>query len=202
MHQANVFEKLSKKSGIQGVPQSMLGTAKININRHPGFYMFLIKDLVFILWIQISVHVPRIIKKSVHSLRLPLCITTAFRARNFHPYIICCQRRLALRPKISLVRKLNRQIFLRNRYRTTFRAVDNRNRRSPISLTRNRPVVQVILNLALAKTSLLYIVEHFSLCLFAGHIVKMARIKKYRSVRVLSFYLLIIPETVTINFGD
>ena len=81
----------------------------------------------------------------------------------------------------DIVRQRHRQIFLRHRNHAAFGAVDDRDRAAPIALTRNAPVAQAVIDLALCDRTiaagfLFKPVRDFFLRFVDGHAIEEARI--------------------------
>ena len=60
------------------------------------------------------------------------------------------ERRIAAAGEVRHLRQLDRQLFVRHRHDAVLLAVDHGNRRAPVALARNAPVLQPVLHLALA----------------------------------------------------
>src|SRR5690242_20316734 len=78
--------------------------------------------------------------------------------------------RIARSVEGDVLRQRDRQIFFRHRHDAAFLAVDDRDRAAPITLARNAPVAQAVIDLALANASLLRLIDGRINCnLQVGH---------------------------------
>ena len=96
--------------------------------------------------------IPGRIHERVHRVRLALGRPAAAGARHFAPGIMAIQR-VARPVKAHVIGQSHRQIRLRHRHRTAVRAMDNRDRRAPVSLPRDAPVAQPEVDATLALSS-------------------------------------------------
>ena len=144
----------------------MLRSAEIDVNRHELLNLFRIKRTILERRWNVAVIIPGAVKKSVQGFGVPFSFTAAFRTTNIKPFFIGCQRRLALRRVINIIRQLNRQIFFRNWNQATLITADYRHWCPPVALSGNWPVAQVIINLSLRQSFFHQPFNNFWLSLF------------------------------------
>src|SRR5437773_12559804 len=92
--------------------------------------------------------VPRRIEERVGHIGLTPPLTATLRTLHEVPLLVPGERAHAriVRPEILDVWELHRQILLGHRYDPALLAVDDGNRRSPVALPRDAPVVQPVLH--------------------------------------------------------
>ena len=92
--------------------------------------------------------------------RLALPVRAALRALHVHERRDLGQRRTALAGELHVVGQDHGQILLWNWHDAALRAVDHRNRRAPVTLARDAPVLDAISDGGLAKALLFGVRVH------------------------------------------
>ena len=97
---------------------------------------------------RIAQEVPRAVEERVGDVGLAPRLAAALRTRHAIPRLDARQRRDAgvVRLEVLDVRQLDRQVLLRHRDRAALVAVDDRDRRTPVALPRDAPVVQPVVH--------------------------------------------------------
>ena len=132
-------------------------TADIHINRQIFVCFFLAYQLFIILVIHITQEVPGRTGPLRHGVGLSLRRSAAARTGGVHPFRNVCQRRFSGSGRLIFLyfRKQQRQLFFRYRYSAAFRAVYDRDRLAPVTLTGEYPVTKLIVHFLLTDASLL-----------------------------------------------
>ncbi len=143
----SISENLCYESCIYKMHTTMLCTTDILVNRKHLIDKIWVKCLLVISCIRISQHIPRGTHESIHGVHFASCFLTTARTNSFHKAFASCQRRFAIWFEIHIIREKHRKLFIRNKNFSAIITVDNRDRCSPVSLTRNQPVSQTICNL-------------------------------------------------------
>ena len=116
------------------------------------------------LWIRVlpcfAVHIAQEIPGGTSPLRhgvcLAFCICATDRAFAVHPFIDGGKRRLSCSCWLIRIylRQAKREIFFRNRHIAALRTVNDRNRFSPVTLSGEYPVAQLVIHGSFAETAL------------------------------------------------
>ena len=144
------------ESRIQEMQHSVLVTSDVRRNGQPLPGDILLEWHVVASNARIAQEIPGAVQESVrHVCLAPSCLA-AFRALDEVPLFMSRQRRDTGIVGFEILdeRQHNRQIFFRHRHSPTRLTVDDGNRRTPVPLTRDAPVVQAIMNDGLGRPSL------------------------------------------------
>ena len=151
INQACVTQNLYKEAGIQQMQNSMLNTADILVYRTPIVIEFLVKRHLVVVCVGITQIIPGGAQEGVHGIGFTGCVSTAFRAFAVNEFFGGCQRRFSTGSKAYVLRQTNRQLVFRNQNLATMRAIDDRNRSAPITLTADQPIAQTIVYTAFTE---------------------------------------------------
>ena len=144
-HQAQVTHDLGPETCVEQVQHGVLDAADVLIHRSPIIIAFIDHRAVAV-GRAVAHEVPGGVHEGIHRIGFTRGICPALRA-------LALQERFALVERVAgaigheVCRQNYRQIFFRNRNRTAVRAVDNRNRGAPITLTADAPVADAELGL-------------------------------------------------------
>ncbi len=142
LYQSQVAHHLAPKSRIQQVQNRVRDSADVLVDRKPVGDLRRIVRRAVVVRIGVAVEIPRRIHKRVHRVRFAPRRPAALRASRIHELRRRRQRRFAHARQLRIRRQQHRQILVRHGLHTIFRTVDDRNRRAPIPLPRNPPVLQ------------------------------------------------------------
>ena len=149
----------------------MLDTADILIYRAPVVVDVLSKRQLVVACVGITQIIPGGAQEGVHGIGFAGCISAAFRAFAMNKFFRGSQRRFCTGSEAYILRQAYRQLILRNQNLAAVRAVDDRNRSAPITLTADQPVAQTIVYAAFAEAFLLCLIHnsaHSSMHFHAG----------------------------------
>ena len=121
--------------------------------------------------------IPAGIDERVERVGLAPRLAAATRAVDQSPAIVAVER-VAGKFEADVLGEYHRQLVARDPDRAACVAMDDRDRRAPITLARDAPVAQSILGLALAPASGLSALDDFGRRVGAGHSVEEARIDR------------------------
>ena len=161
LHQSQIAHHLAEKSRIQQMQNRVRDPAHILIDRKPVFRLGLIEQRLVVVRVGIPVEIPARIDERIHRVRLAPRRPAAFRAGRIHELRRTRQRRFAFAGQLHIFRQFHRQLIVRHRHDSILLAIHNRNRRAPIPLARNAPILQSISRLARAKSFRRRIGRHF-----------------------------------------
>ena len=130
----------------------MLDPADILIDVHPVFRICHI-DRRFCIGRSETREIPRAVNESIHRIRLALRRATAIRAGAIAPCRVTIKR-IAGCVEGYIIRQLDRQVLFLFGNHAAIRAMHNRNRATPIALTRQAPIAQAVFGDALADAVL------------------------------------------------
>ena len=137
----------------------MLDSADILVYRHPIIRLHTVEDSILITRIGIAQEIPRRIHKSIHRICFSLRRSPTTRTRNIYPTFHLCQGR-TFASKFHIFRQQYGQIRLRYGNGSAVGTVNHRNRSAPITLSRNQPISQAILNSRFAITGIFSILNN------------------------------------------
>ena len=132
----------------------MLHTAVIPVDRCPVFQRFLGSECLVVVRIAIPQEIPRGARPLRHGIGLALGGSAALRASGVHPRIDRGKRGFAVVGGLVAVhhRQTDRQLLLGNGNLTAMRTMHDRDRLTPITLTGEHPVTQLVINLLLTDS--------------------------------------------------
>ena len=136
MYDSCIEENLMPESGIQEMENCMLCSTNIKVYRHPIVLFFFIDKCIVVLWIDVSEVIPTGTSPLRHCVGFSLCICSADRALAVYPALNIGKRALSCSAWFILVDlwKSERKLILWNWNSSAVRAVNERNRLTPISL--------------------------------------------------------------------
>ena len=167
------------ESGVQKVTRYVLHTTVVVVDRHPVLELSRIREGLIIVCIAETEEVPGGTGPLRHGIGLALRRTAALRAGAVHEAVDLCQWGLSIGTRLEVldIRKGQRKLLLRNNNRTALRAVNERNRLTPVTLTVERPVLHLILYTLVTDATLGEDLEHLmDGILLVGETVKEAGI--------------------------
>ena len=112
----------------------MLDTADILVNRGPVIYFVFCKRCFIVFRVGIAQVIPGGAQEGVHGVGFASCRLAAFRAGAVYEAFGSCQRGYCTGIKLNIFRQHNRQLVFRHKHFSAVRAVNNRNRRAPVTL--------------------------------------------------------------------
>ena len=135
------------ESGVQKVTRYVLHTTVVVIDRHPVLELRRIREGLIVVCIAETEEVPGGTSPLWHGIGLTLRCTATLRACAVHEAVDLRQRGLSIGTRLEVldIRKGQRKLLLRYDHGTTLRAVNERNRLTPVTLTVERPVLHLIL---------------------------------------------------------
>ena len=158
----------------------MLDAADILVDRHQPVHHRARSRRSLVPGIGEAREIPRRIHEGIHGVGFARGFAAALRAVDVLPGRMMVERVAGL-VEADILRQHHRQVLVRHRHHAAVRAVDHRNRATPIALARDAPVAQPEIDLALADGR---VAAHlafqtfgdFLLGLLDGHAVEKARI--------------------------
>ena len=140
----------------------MLHTAVIPVDIHPVFQLVHVGKCCIVLRIDVAQIIPGRACPLRHRVRLTLGSAAALRASAVHEAVDLGKRGLTVLTGHELFdfRKPQRKLLIRNAYHTAVRAMDDRYRLAPVSLTVESPILHLILNACFADSLLLKVLDH------------------------------------------
>ena len=150
MHEIKVAHDLSPETRVQEMQDRVFDATDVLIDRQP-VARALIDHRLIIASGRVAQEIPRRVDEGVHRVR--------FAARGFataRAIDLIERRRLGKRITAAIghqiFRQHHRQVRIRHRHFTAVFAMDERDRTSPVTLTRNTPIAQAELNALAAET--------------------------------------------------
>ena len=133
----------------------MLYAADIHINRKIFVCLFSGYQFLIIVAVYITQEIPGRSCPLRHGIGLSLCSRTAYRAGGVNPLINICQRGFSCTSRLVAFhfRKCKRKLIFRHGNIAAVRAVNNRNRLTPVTLSGKYPVTKFEVYCFLTKTS-------------------------------------------------
>src|SRR3989338_7615538 len=122
----------------------VLNAANILINRQPAAGLFQSKRLFVVMGIAVTEIVPRRAVKSIERVGFPPGFAAALGTSGFDKAFVPGQRVAAFAGELHIFRQFDREIFFWNRNNTAVIAINDRNRRPPVSLAGNQPITQAV----------------------------------------------------------
>ena len=177
---ALIVQEFMPETGIQKVKGGVLHSSVVPVNRQPVFHSFFACQSLFVLRIGIADVIPGRTSPLRHGIGLTFCRSSAARAGGVDPVCHGSQRRLAVigRHVALYIRQLQRKGFFRNRNVTAFVAVYDRNRLTPVTLTGEYPVTQLIVCFCFSNVVLFEPLKNFLFCFRNGKSVQETGVDK------------------------
>ncbi len=169
----------------------VLDAAAIEIDRAPICDFLRIERQRVVVRVREPVEVPRGIDEGVHGVGLALGRAATLRTFHVHEFRNRSQRRIATAGEFGHLRQFHRQLFIRHRHQAVGRTMDHRDRRAPVALPRNPPVLQAVLHCAVTDAALFRVPGHGLERLFGRQPVKLAGVEQHvvrRRVVVLALF--------------
>ena len=133
------MQDLDEKPRVEEVQDRMLDATGVLIHGHPVVRKLRVERLRALMWAGVAQEVPGRVDKGVHRVCLTARLATALRTLRL-PEL------RALRQRPVLLRQRHRQLVFRHSHDAVDLAVDNRDRTSPVTLPRDEPVTQPVLD--------------------------------------------------------
>ena len=149
--EAGVVQDLREEARVQEVQDGVLDAADVLIDRRPVIDLVLGERLLVVVRVRVAQVVPRRADEGVHRVRLARRIGAALRALAVDEALARRQWRQRALVKRDILWQHDRQVFLRHEDFAAVRAVDDRDRRTPVALARDEPVAQAEVDAALAE---------------------------------------------------
>ena len=159
-HQADVTQDAREEPRVEQVQDRVLDAAAVEVDRHPVRRSRRIEGQFGVLRVAEPQEVPGRIDERVHRVGFPPGRAAAGRTRGLHELRHVRERRIAPPGERLDVRQDHGQLVVRHADDAVLRAVDDRDGRSPVALTRDPPVLQPELDLASADLPGLSVRNH------------------------------------------
>ena len=163
---------------------SVLNTAYILVNRQPFVSKRLIKRCVCVFGVCVSEVVPAWADECIHGISFSCSFAAAYGTGCFKESFWCKDWWFALNFEIYVFRQFYRKLVFRYRLRAAFFAINYRNRSTPVSLTRNKPVAQPVLGFKFAVSAVYSFLCNSFFGFVIIHAVKFFWIYKHTRVSV------------------
>ena len=167
-------QRARPEARVQQMQNRMLDPADILIDRQPFFRCLAVEWLVLGLAGKAD-EIPARIDKGIERVGFAPCRFAASRAIDLAPRWMAVER-VAGDVEADVLGQYNRQLVVGHRHRAACVAVDDRDRRAPVTLTRNAPVAQAVLRLAVAPAFALRLGDDIGLSLIDRHAVQEMRV--------------------------
>ena len=149
--QAQIAHHLGPEARIEQVQNGVFNAANVLVHRHPVVGA-LGHHLLGVLGVAIAHEVPRRIDKRVHGVGFAARGFAAHRTHHTGVEAFVFVQRITRTIGDAILRQHHGQIFFGHRHSAVFIAMDDGNRRAPITLTANAPVAQTPSGFLLAQT--------------------------------------------------
>ena len=145
---AAVVQRHRDEARIQQMQHGVLVAADVGRDRQPALRERAIERDIAAIGARIAQEIPGAVEKVVGDVSLAATHDAALRTGHAIPLIVARERRNAavIGTEIFDQRQQHRQLFLRHRHRTAGIAIDDGDRRSPVPLPGDAPVVQAIIH--------------------------------------------------------
>ena len=141
--QARVVQHLHEKARVQQVQDRVLDAARVLIHGHPVVHQLRVERLRLVVRAGVAQEVPGRVDEGVHGVGLAPSFLPSDRTGGSVPIRLLGKR-------FVIGGQRDRQLLQRHRDDAVSRAVDDRDGRAPISLARDQPVAQTVLDRPLA----------------------------------------------------
>ena len=170
---ADVVQELVPEAGIQQMQRCVLHAAVVPVDRSPILLGFLRDGHILVMRVHIAQIIPRRASPLGHGVGLALCRTAAARAGGVDPVGHLGNGAFAVvRRLIALdLRQNQRQLIFRYGHPTALGAGDHRNGLTPVALTREDPVAQLVVDLLMSPALVNRIFLHRGNCFLDRHAV-------------------------------
>ena len=174
MHQPEVIQHLMPKPRIEQMQNGVLGSAHVQIDRHPILFGFLGPRLPGIAGVTETKVIPATAGPLGHGIGVTQGLVPGLGIRHFHPIADASQGRFKLPTgtKIFQLGKHHRQLRFRNEFRRAVFKVQHGKRLPPIPLPAEEPIAQFIIHGPLTLAVLRQPVAHAGLGLGGGQSVQ------------------------------
>ena len=159
---AHIAERLGDKARVEKVHTSVFRAADVLVYGQHFVDILAVERLIVVVRVGIAQVVPTRANERVESVGVAARGSAAHRASHVHKLFALTERRFAVGREIDVVGKFDGQILFGNGNRAAVVAMDNRDRRAPVTLTGNRPVAQAVVDLQLASFSSLAVIAFFA----------------------------------------
>ena len=141
---------------VQKMQYRMLYTTDIHIYRKHLVRFFSGNQFFVIVTVHITQEVPGRTSPLRHGICLTFCVFSTNRTLAVYPLFDSGKRRFSGSCRFIriYIRQTQRQLFFRYRHCSTFRTVYNRNRLSPVTLTGEYPITQLIVYSCFSNSTL------------------------------------------------
>ena len=146
LDQPEVAEDAAEEPRVDQVQDGVFDAAAVEVHRGPVLHRRGRERLLVVVRVGVPVEVPGRVDERVHRVRLAPSRTAARRAADVHPLGDLGQRRIAAPGELGDLREHNRKLVVRHRDDAAPIADDHRNRRAPVPLARDPPVLQAELH--------------------------------------------------------
>jgi len=154
VNHAHVGQRLCEETRVKQVHGRVLVAARVLVHRQPVAPGFLVPRGIirgqFLAGLPVGrdvrVLVPRRAHERVHGVGLAPCRPAALGARGVQIALVKLQRVFARGRDLRIGRQEDRQVFVFLRLDAALVAVDHRDRRAPVALPADEPVVQLVLD--------------------------------------------------------
>ena len=145
------------ESCIEQVKHGVLCSSDVEVYRHPVLFLLRIHKGLVVLRVNVSEIVPAGSAPLRHCVCLALCGRTALGTLAVHPAVDVCERALSCAGGLIALDlgQCERKLVLRDKDRAAMRAVDERDRLSPVSLAAEDPVTELEVDHLVADLALL-----------------------------------------------
>ena len=170
---ADVVEELVPEAGVEKVQRGVLHAAVIPVHRAPVLLRLVRDRLMVVVRIHIAQEVPRRTRPLGHGVGLALGVAPALGALGIDPVGHLGERALAVVGQLVAVhlRQNERKLLFGHGHPAALRAVDEGNGLTPVALTGEDPVAQLVVDLFTAPSLLDGVLLHRGDSLLDGHTV-------------------------------
>ncbi len=151
VRQAHIPKDATEKPGVDQVENRMLHAAAVEVHRAPVGDLLRLERQTSILRVREPEKVPGGVDERIHRVRLAARRASALGTRRVDELRDLGERRIPPPGELGQRRQLHRQAVVWNRNHPARLAVHDRDRRAPVSLARNAPVLQPELRRALPE---------------------------------------------------
>jgi len=123
-----------EEAHVNEVHGGMFTAASVSIHRHPIVILLRIERIDVKVWAEVAQEVPARAHEGVHGIGFTFSWSTANRAGGKSPGRVQLEWAFACGQPFHVIRQQHWQLILRHWHSAACRAVDHRNRRSPIAL--------------------------------------------------------------------
>ena len=146
-----VAHHLGPIARVDQVQHRMLDAADVLIDRHPVRDFLRIERHAVVMRIAVAEVIPVRIDERVHRVRVALRRASALRADHVDILRHVIERRSAFDFQVHALRQHDRQLVVGHGHDAVALAVNHRNRRAPVALTRDAPIAQLVGDRALPE---------------------------------------------------